>query len=108
MIYNSDRRSKTDPLYFGPGTVMHVNHNLSFSIRTNVSSVPRVICYISRKKASKYILQARFVMDLNVICQQGHQPTIEHWGGVERGQQKLHSAMIRVDVDQTAETKGVF
>ena len=39
MIYNSDRKSKTDPLYLGPGTVVHVNRNSSYSVRLNPNDV---------------------------------------------------------------------
>jgi hypothetical protein len=39
MIYNSDRKAKTDPLYLGPGTVTHVNRNQSYSIRLNSNEV---------------------------------------------------------------------
>jgi hypothetical protein len=35
MVYNSGRTSKTDPLYIGPCTVVHVNRNQSYSVRDN-------------------------------------------------------------------------
>ena len=39
MVYNSDRHSKTDPLYIGPCTVIHVNRNQSYSLRSNANHV---------------------------------------------------------------------